>query len=616
MDHWDKYIVDRVEGIIGYNFIEKKLLEQAFTRESYVIEVDNNAVSYQVLEFIGDRVLDTIVVKMLSNHLGKIEAETLNDKAMEHFGYYVSTFQEGDLSLIKSRLVNKNALAKAMDQLNLKYFILMGLGEKTAKIQETPSAKEDLFEAILGAVAVDSHWNYAVLEKVLLRMYEGLDDFIKKVIDEPLICEKWDEEFPEEEYQVDLKDCGIINTKQILPNKQGVVWIPAKRHKVILSISDRFNSLRYCLYGYGNNKNEAEIQAQRNAIIYKNKSFDEEPILKQTEKADIENAINVIQELYQKKIIESADYSFDQTHIDANGNPMWHASLSILNYGTSEMFDCSSKKEAKKMVAFYAIQKLRKSIMSSTGLISSIVNRDFIGGDGQKGRLLEIVRDKTGRNITFKALVKMDGQRRKYPMQAGFELFYPEEMRPVIVEFIKPGVGPQKEPIKTHCQGMEVTHDKYGKGKIMRDLNDDQVEIKFDNDLEQVKHYYSIDYVLNNMTMPHYTIESIMTDFDGVISSEIKAEYERYKVAADLLQEIEERYSMDRIRLYEEIDNEIYDLEDVNDIYYGDEEELDFDPYERIDYTPFDETDYNQFDEEKTQLMNELGYNPRSGDYE
>ena len=53
-----------IQNHIDYHFNNPDLLEQAFTRKSYSAE--NGGCDNEVLEFIGDKVLDFIVVKYLS----------------------------------------------------------------------------------------------------------------------------------------------------------------------------------------------------------------------------------------------------------------------------------------------------------------------------------------------------------------------------------------------------------------------------------------------------------------------------------------------------------------------------------------------------------------------
>ena len=76
-----------IEQQIGYEFENRLLLQQAFTRKSYTDEThdgDNN----EVLEFIGDKVLDMIIVKILTEYYGEI-----NDR-----NEYECEYSEGKLT--------------------------------------------------------------------------------------------------------------------------------------------------------------------------------------------------------------------------------------------------------------------------------------------------------------------------------------------------------------------------------------------------------------------------------------------------------------------------------------------------------------------------------------
>ena len=59
-----------VQDSIDYAFKNPELLEQAFTRSSYTKE--HGGESNEVLEFIGDKALDFVVVKLLSDQFGKV----------------------------------------------------------------------------------------------------------------------------------------------------------------------------------------------------------------------------------------------------------------------------------------------------------------------------------------------------------------------------------------------------------------------------------------------------------------------------------------------------------------------------------------------------------------
>lgn len=62
-----------IENQIDYKFKNKDLLQQAFIRRSYSAEKGGS--DNEVLEFIGDKVLDMIVVQMLTEEYGYMASD-------------------------------------------------------------------------------------------------------------------------------------------------------------------------------------------------------------------------------------------------------------------------------------------------------------------------------------------------------------------------------------------------------------------------------------------------------------------------------------------------------------------------------------------------------------
>ena len=197
-----KYNCAKIEAIIGYAFNNKKLLRQAFTRISYSNEKggENN----EVLEFIGDKVLDFVVVCHFANCYGKV---TNNG--------YVNSKNEGYLTKLKSVLVDSDALSAAIDRLCLYEFLLIGNSDKNNK-GVTKSMKEDLFEAIVGAVAIDSNWDMNLLYSFTLN-FLGIGDENKKDVDKANyigMLQEWLDknrfESPEYSYELQEDEDGIM----------------------------------------------------------------------------------------------------------------------------------------------------------------------------------------------------------------------------------------------------------------------------------------------------------------------------------------------------------------------------------------------------------------------
>ena len=84
-----------------------------------------------------------------------------------------------------------------------------------------------------------------------------------------------------------------------------------------------------------------------------------------------ENAVNILQMLAQKKLIDEPIYSFNTTY-DENGNPIWECSinLGVRLIETNEFYLFpplvkSVKKEAKKFVAWHALIFIKKVLDSN-----------------------------------------------------------------------------------------------------------------------------------------------------------------------------------------------------------------------------------------------------------
>ena len=144
-----------IESKINYHFKNKKLLQQAFTRKSYATAFgceDN-----EVLEFFGDRVLDYAVMKDMYDRFGRInnQNEFYSDKTV------------GELSKIDSELIRNSSLADQINYKGLKKYLQV-INKSERKCLKT---KADLFEAILGAVAIDSGWDISSILNVYRFMF-------------------------------------------------------------------------------------------------------------------------------------------------------------------------------------------------------------------------------------------------------------------------------------------------------------------------------------------------------------------------------------------------------------------------------------------------------------
>jgi ribonuclease-3 len=128
---------------IGHQFVQPQLLQRALTHRSY------SAAHNERLEFLGDSVLNCSIAKYLY--------DTYPD------------LPEGDLSRLRSNLVNQQTLAILAQRLGLGELLLLGEGERKSAGHRRPSILADALEALFGAVLQDA--DFATAEKVVLGLY-------------------------------------------------------------------------------------------------------------------------------------------------------------------------------------------------------------------------------------------------------------------------------------------------------------------------------------------------------------------------------------------------------------------------------------------------------------
>ena len=128
---------------IGYRFAQPQLLQRALTHRSH------SAAHNERLEFLGDSLLNCVIARYLY--------DTYPDSA------------EGDLSRLRSNLVNQQTLATLAQQLQLGEQLLMGEGEVKGGGSRRPSILADALEALFGAVWLDA--DFPAAQKIILGLY-------------------------------------------------------------------------------------------------------------------------------------------------------------------------------------------------------------------------------------------------------------------------------------------------------------------------------------------------------------------------------------------------------------------------------------------------------------
>lgn len=171
--------LEEVQSKIYYFFNNIDLLLQAFTRSSYSAQFggENN----EVLEFIGDKVLDMYVTKIIADDFGFMKSQSdYYDEEEDNDEYcIVAHHNEGDFTELRKTIVNNKTLAKRIDKLGFAKYLYLGDSDLDNNVVNQEKVKADLFEAILGAIAIDCDWNPEALQKsvdVMLNIDDFLDD--------------------------------------------------------------------------------------------------------------------------------------------------------------------------------------------------------------------------------------------------------------------------------------------------------------------------------------------------------------------------------------------------------------------------------------------------------
>ena len=125
-----------LQEIIGWNFNDEDLLQEALTHKSYSFEKNSTVPDNQRLEFFGDAVLEII--------------------ASEYLYTRYPNASEGELTKMRSAMTRGEALFQLAENLNLDEFMLLGKGEQSLKGKNQETRVIDAFEAVIAALYKDA----------------------------------------------------------------------------------------------------------------------------------------------------------------------------------------------------------------------------------------------------------------------------------------------------------------------------------------------------------------------------------------------------------------------------------------------------------------------------
>jgi len=329
-----------IQGQIGYVFKNSDLLQQAFVRRSYSKE--NGGEDNEVLEFIGDKALDLIVVKLLTEKYGAFAEDYDDYDPREDCNEFVSDFREGKLTEIKKKLVCREMLSSRIRMYGFQYELIMGKSDIEQQIFEQESVQEDLFEAIIGAVALDSKWDLDALTNVVDLMLDP-NFYLENGFDEQInyveLLQQW---YQKKHHNIPVYCYGKID----FPTA-GLTYNDLGKYRCQLGLYP----LERGFEAVGETKSKSRMAVAEQAYRYLEENGLLVSWIDEIGEPNRDRAINQLQELYQKGYIGEPRYDFSETY-DEDGNPVWRCECHVEGQSDYWWGNYSSKKQGKKDVAY------------------------------------------------------------------------------------------------------------------------------------------------------------------------------------------------------------------------------------------------------------------------
>lgn len=217
-----------LEILIGFKIRNHHIFTQALMHRSYLEQNKKIGKTYERLEFLGDSVLGLIVAEFL----------------FEEF----SEKDEGFLTKVRSKLVNRDALAEAAEKINLSNFLFINKNLKQNSNAGNKTILADSFEALIGAIYLDSGI-YAAKH------------FVNKTLIEPNSREGM--YLVDENYKSQLLE--LSQAKKLENPIYSVIKEEGPQHERFFTVQVKIGENVYGI-GEGRNKKTAEQNAARYAL--------------------------------------------------------------------------------------------------------------------------------------------------------------------------------------------------------------------------------------------------------------------------------------------------------------------------------------------------------------
>ena len=126
---------NKLEKLLDTNLVNKNFYLEAFIHRSYLEENNQFASSNERLEYLGDSVLNLVIGEFLFNKFPNEE--------------------EGFLTKVRAKMVNRNALSSVGENINIGDFIILSSNIPKSITHNSKSILADALEALIGALYLD-----------------------------------------------------------------------------------------------------------------------------------------------------------------------------------------------------------------------------------------------------------------------------------------------------------------------------------------------------------------------------------------------------------------------------------------------------------------------------
>jgi ribonuclease III len=143
-------------------FSNPALLQQALTHSSYINEHPEVQIHNERLEFLGDAILNFLS--------GEFLYKRYPDKP------------EGELTPLRSALVDEKQLAQFAIALNLGSQLLLGKGAELEGGRQNANLLSSTFEAVIGAYYLDANSDISIVRVYVQSLFENVIDSLSMVV--------------------------------------------------------------------------------------------------------------------------------------------------------------------------------------------------------------------------------------------------------------------------------------------------------------------------------------------------------------------------------------------------------------------------------------------------